>query len=50
MKPALLWMEHVLGFERFWDGRSSTPATCDADADDGLGAPVDRDVGSELAA
>ena len=19
MKPALLWMEHVLGFERFWE-------------------------------
>ena len=19
MKPALLWMEHVLGFEQFWE-------------------------------
>ena len=19
MKPALLWLEHVLGFERFWE-------------------------------
>ncbi len=47
MKPTLLWMEHVLGFEEFWEvavpHRRRDGA---AAAGPRLGAALDRDVGS----
>ncbi|MCB9779409.1 MAG: VOC family protein [Alphaproteobacteria bacterium] len=36
MKPALLWMEHVLGFEEYWDIRFHTHDVS-PDADEGSG-------------
>ena len=51
MKPALLWMEHVLGFEEFWEvavphrrrGRASAPRK----ATEGLRAALHRDARPE---
>ena len=44
MKPMLLWLEHVLGFEQLWEVEFHT-TDVDADAQDRLGPQVDRDVG-----
>jgi 4-hydroxyphenylpyruvate dioxygenase len=41
MAPALLWMEHVLGFERFWEVRFHTEGA--ADHGSGLKSVVMRD-------
>ena len=47
MKPALLWMEHVLGFEQFWEIAFHTNDVAPAQKRDArLGPEVDRDVGS----
>jgi 4-hydroxyphenylpyruvate dioxygenase len=37
MAPALLWMEHVLGFERFWDVEFHTDDVAKAENDRGSG-------------
>ena len=50
MKPALLWMEHVLGFERFWEVAVPHQRRRRREREHGLGPQVDRDVGSALAA
>ena len=43
MKPALLWMEHVLGFEEFWEVRFHTK-----DAAEARRASLERQRGSGL--
>lgn len=37
MAPALLWLEHVMGFERFWDVEFHTDDVSVADAHEGTG-------------
>ena len=46
MKPMLLWIEHVLGFEQLWEVAFHTNDVDAAAAQDRLGPQVDRDVGS----
>jgi 4-hydroxyphenylpyruvate dioxygenase len=51
MKPALLWMEHVLGFEKFWDVAFHTNDVAAAEKrahGSGLKSVVMRDPGSGL--
>ena len=49
MKPMLLWLEHVLGFEQLWEVEFHT-SDVDPEAQDRLGPQVDRDVGPGVAA
>jgi 4-hydroxyphenylpyruvate dioxygenase len=55
MKPALLWMEHVLGLEEFWevsfhtkDAADARRAALEAQHGSGLRSVVMRDAGSGL--
>jgi 4-hydroxyphenylpyruvate dioxygenase len=55
MKPALLWMEHVLGLEEFWevsfhtkDAAGARRAALEAQRGSGLRSVVMRDPGSGL--
>ncbi|HEX8954152.1 MAG TPA: VOC family protein, partial [Polyangia bacterium] len=49
MSPALLWMEHVLGFERFWTVQFHTSdVSKDAEAGSGLKSVVMIDPGSPV--
>ena len=50
MAPALLWMEHVLGFERFWDIAVPHQRRGQGSTRRGSGLQVDRHVGSGVAA
>lgn len=43
MKPALLWMEHVLGFERYWDVAFHTRDVAEEDRGSGLKSVVMHD-------
>jgi 4-hydroxyphenylpyruvate dioxygenase len=52
MSPALLWMEHVLGFERFWEIQFHTQDVAgERDTGSGLGSVVmwDRNSGVKFA-
>ena len=51
MKPALLWMQHVLGFERFWEiafHTNDVAARGSTGREHGSGPEVGGDVGSAL--
>jgi 4-hydroxyphenylpyruvate dioxygenase len=53
MAPALLWMEHVLGFERYWDVEFHTRDAAEVELRDGSGLRSvvmwDRDSGLKFA-
>ncbi len=51
MAPALLWMEHVLGFERYWDVQFHTRDVAEAERGSGLKSVVmfDRHSGVKFA-